>query len=105
MDRQQLEATLAEYLDRDTMLLDTERLESDLQRHLNALEAIYTYPVVAEARADARELLQAAQIHNDIVIGHRERAAASRGKTIQWLLSSLAMLLGALATILPLAVL
>jgi hypothetical protein len=85
MDRQQLEATLAEYLDQDTMLLDTERLESDLQRHLYALEAIYTYPVVDQARASAREVMQAAQVHNDIVIRHRERAAANRGKTIRWL--------------------
>jgi hypothetical protein len=105
MDRQQLETTLAQYLDRDTMLLDTERLESNLQRHLNALEAIYRFPVVREARADARELLQAAQVHNDIVIAHRERAAASRGKTMQWLLSTLAMVLGIAATILPLAIL
>jgi hypothetical protein len=105
MDRQQLEATLAEYLDRDTMLLDTDRLDSDLQRHLNALEAIYRFPVVREARADARELLQAAQVHNDNVIAHRERAAASRGKTVQWLLSTLAMLLGMAATVLPLVVL
>jgi hypothetical protein len=105
MNRQQLEATLAQYLDQDTLLIDTERLESDLDRSLNALEAIYTYRVVDQVLAENRELLHAAQIHNDLVIGCRERAAASRGKTIQWLLSSLAMILGMAATMLPLVVL
>ena len=105
MDRQQIETTLADYLDRDTMLIDTERLESDLDRHLMALEAIYTYRVLDPVRDENRDLLQAAWIHNDLVISTRERATASRGKTLQWLLSTLAMVLGALATVLPLAVL
>ena len=101
MDRQQIETTLADYLDRDTMLIDTERLERDLDRHLMALEAIYTYRVVDQVRDENRELLQAAWVHNDLVVSHRERAAASRGKTLQWLLSTLALVLGAMATVLP----
>jgi hypothetical protein len=105
MDRQEIETRLDNYLDRDTMLVDTERLESDLQRNLAVLEAIYIYQVVEQVRANNRELLHAAQIHNDLVIGCRERAAANRGKTVQWLLSSLAMILGMAATMLPLAVL
>jgi len=71
MDRQQIETTLADYLDRDTMLIDTERLERDLDRHLMALEAIYTYRVVDQVRDENRELLQAAWVHNDLVVSHR----------------------------------
>jgi hypothetical protein len=105
MDRQQIETTLADYLDRDTMLIDTQRLESDLDRHLMALEAIYPYRVLEPVRDENRDLLQAAWVHNDLVVEYRERATASRGKSRQWLLSTLAMVLGALATILPLAIL